>query len=103
MAKETTPLRGEQFVSDAQKRKRIIGITGAVVVIASIIIVLWLTLSGHSTKSTVVTVKTTNEPTPAVRTETSTAPLVEVPINAPVEFKAASEQLLAESTVPVNQ
>ncbi|KAG6975100.1 hypothetical protein JG688_00002728 [Phytophthora aleatoria] len=69
MPTETTPLRGEQYASDAQKRKRIVGITGAVVVLAAIVVVLWLTLSGHSSKSTEVTEQTTPEPTPALRTE----------------------------------
>ncbi|KAF4031879.1 hypothetical protein GN244_ATG16283 [Phytophthora infestans] len=83
MPTETTPLRGEQYASDAQKRKRIVGITGAVVVIAAVIVVLWLTLSGHSSKSTEVTEQTTPEPTPALRTK---APVITaLPTVAPTE------------------
>ncbi|POM64941.1 Zinc ion binding protein, partial [Phytophthora palmivora] len=82
-ATETTPLRGEQYASDALKRKRIIGITGAVVVIAAIIVILWLTLSGHSSKSPKAEVQATPEPTPALRTE---APVItELPTEAPTE------------------
>eukprot|EP00644_Phytophthora_capsici_P003742 jgi/Phyca11/21126/fgenesh1_pg.PHYCAscaffold_82_\ len=86
MATETTPLRGEQYSYDAQKRKRIVTITGVVVVLAAIIVVLWLTLSGHSSKSTEVTTQTTPEPTPALRTE---APVItELPTEAPTEAPA---------------
>ncbi|CAI5730269.1 unnamed protein product [Hyaloperonospora brassicae] len=51
MATETTPLRGVQYASDAQRRKRIVGITGVVVVLAAVVVVLWLTLSGHGSNS----------------------------------------------------
>ncbi|KAE9047096.1 hypothetical protein PR002_g1222 [Phytophthora rubi] len=87
MATETTPLRGEQYASDAQKRKRIVGITGAVVVLTAIIVVLWLTLSGHSSKSTEVTVQTTPEPTPALRTEPPVV-ITEAPTEPPTEAPA---------------
>ncbi|KAE9318661.1 hypothetical protein PF008_g18448 [Phytophthora fragariae] len=87
MATETTPLRGEQYASDAQKRKRIVGITCAVVVLTAIIVVLWLTLSGHSSKSTEVTVQTTPEPTPALRTEPPVV-ITEAPTEPPTEAPA---------------
>ncbi|KAE9118112.1 hypothetical protein PF005_g9521 [Phytophthora fragariae] len=87
MATETTPLRGEQYASDAQKHKRIVGITGAVVVLTAIIVVLWLTLSGHSSKSTEVTVQTTPEPTPALRTEPPVV-ITEAPTEPPTEAPA---------------
>ncbi|EGZ26010.1 hypothetical protein PHYSODRAFT_297429 [Phytophthora sojae] len=110
MATETTPLRGEQYASDAQKRKRIVGITGAVVVLAAIIVVLWLTLSGHSSKSTEVTVQQTPEPTPALRTEppvviteapateapATEAPATEAPVEQPAAAAPADQQPAAE-------
>ncbi|CAH0480286.1 unnamed protein product [Peronospora belbahrii] len=93
MATEKTPLRGEQYASDAQKRKRIVGITGAVVVLAAIIVVLWLTLSGHSSKSTEVTGPTTPKPAPALRPE--------APANAVPAKHEAPTHPAAEPAIPV--
>uniref|UniRef100_A0AAV1V371 Uncharacterized protein n=1 Tax=Peronospora matthiolae TaxID=2874970 RepID=A0AAV1V371_9STRA len=74
MTSETTPLRGVQYASDAQRRKRIVGITGVVVVLTAVIVVLWLTLSGHSSRSTDVTVPRTPEPVPAAEPSTHDNP-----------------------------
>lgn len=105
MATEKTPLRGEQYASDAQKRKRIVGITGAVVVLAAIVVVLWLTLSGHSSKSTEVTVPTTPQPTPALRTEPPATPVTGVLPEPPAKpaVPVAPVHLPAKPTVPVDQ
>ncbi|RLN56026.1 hypothetical protein BBJ29_006472 [Phytophthora kernoviae] len=85
---ETTPLRGERYLSDAQKRKRIVGITGFVVVVAAVIVILWLTLGGHhSSKSSDVTAQTTPEPTP----ESTPALRTEAPTEAPTKAPAPAE------------
>ncbi|TDH73410.1 hypothetical protein CCR75_003791 [Bremia lactucae] len=98
MASETTPLRAGQYTSDAQKRKRIVGITGIVVVLAAVIFVLWLSLSGHNSESRDVKGQDIPKPEPALRTKIPVA--IELPTEAPTEKPAESVPKAAAANHP---